>query len=114
MAATTSSKGSTYRLFKVAAELNIGKETIVEFLHGKGHDIPDKPTSALTQEMYDLVMGKFEKEHRQIEKQRKKVDAYHEKRVRTKEEAAQVAEERKTTPKKLVKADGTPQEDSVG
>lgn len=86
MAATTSAKGMTYRLFKVAAELNIGKETIVEFLHAKGHVIPDKPTSALTQEMYDLVMDKFEKEHRQIEKQRKKVDAYHEKRVRTKEE----------------------------
>jgi len=86
MAATTSAKGTTYRLFKVAAELNIGKETIVEFLHGKGHVIPDKPTSALTQEMYDLVMDKFEKEHRQIEKQRKKVDAYHEKRVRNKEE----------------------------
>lgn len=86
MAATTSAKGMTYRLFKVAAELNIGKETIVEFLHAKGHVIPDKPTSGLTQEMYDLVMDKFEKEHRQIEKQRKKVDAYHEKRVRTKEE----------------------------
>lgn len=33
-------------------------------------------------------MDKFEKEHRQIEKQRKKVDAYHEKRVRPKDEAA--------------------------
>ncbi|MDB5034230.1 MAG: infB [Chlorobi bacterium] len=96
MAATTTAKGSTYRLFKVAAELNIGKETIVEFLHGKGFEIADKPTSTLTQEMYDVVMGKFEKEHRQIEKQRMKVDAYHEKRVRTKEEASQQAEEKKT------------------
>ncbi len=86
MAATTTTKGSTYRLFKVAAELNIGKETIVEFLHGKGFEISVKPTSALTQEMYDLVMDKFQKEHRQIEKQRKKVDAYHEKRVRVKDE----------------------------
>jgi len=95
MAATTTAKGSTYRLFKVAAELNIGKETIVEFLKGKGIEIPDKPTTALTQEMYDLVMDKFEKEHRQIEKQRMKVGAYHEKRVKTKEEASQQSDDRK-------------------
>ncbi len=70
----------------MAAELNIGKETIAEFLRAKGFDISPKPTEQLSQEMYDLVMDKFEKEHRQIEKQRKKVDAYHEKRVRPKEE----------------------------
>jgi translation initiation factor IF-2 len=98
MAATAKGKGPTYRLFKVAAELNIGKETVVEFLHQKGFDIADKPTSGLSQEMYDLVMGKFEKEHRQIEKQRKKVDAYHEKRTKTKEDAAvHQAEERTKT-----------------
>ena len=97
MAATSTSKGTTYRLFKVAAELNIGKETIVEFLRAKGHDISVKPTSTLSQEMYDIVMDKFEKEHRQIEKQRKKVDAYHEKRVRVKDEpaTAEVKRERK-------------------
>ena len=72
----------------MAAELNIGKETIAEFLRAKGFDISPKPTEQLSQEMYDLVMDKFEKEHRQIEKQRKKVDAYHEKRVRPKDEAA--------------------------
>lgn len=70
----------------MAAELNIGKETISEFLRAKGFDISPKPTEQLSQEMYDLVMDKFEKEHRQIEKQRKKVDAYHEKRVRPKDE----------------------------
>lgn len=112
MAATTSQK--TYRLFKVAAELNIGKETIVEFLRGKGHIVADKPTSALTQEMYDLVMGKFEKEHRQIEKQRKKVDAYHEKRVRTREEAIveekekEAKEKEKEKERKRVKAENEP------
>lgn len=72
----------------MAAELNIGKETIAEFLRAKGFDISPKPTEQLSQEMYDLVMDKFEKEHRQIEKQRKKVDAYHEKRVRPKDDAA--------------------------
>ncbi len=111
MAATTDKtkekKGTTYRLFKVAAELNIGKETIVEFLHQKGFDVPDKPTTALTQEMVTLVMDKFEKEHRQIEKQRKKVDAYHEKRVRTRDEAP---EEKKPTTSRRRKTDDEPVE----
>jgi translation initiation factor IF-2 len=96
MAATSTAKQPTYRLFKVAAELNIGKETIVEFLKGKGFEISDKPTSALSQEMYDLVMDKFEKEHRQIEKQRKKVGAYHEKRVRPSKEEEHAAGEGET------------------
>lgn len=82
MAATSTAKQKTQLLFKIAAELNIGRETIVEFLHSKGFDLPNKPTSKLTEEMYDLVMNKFEKEHRQIEKQRKKVDAYHQRRTR--------------------------------
>ena len=82
----SNSKGTSYRLFKVAAELNIGKDAIVEFLRTKGHEIADKPTSALTQDMYDVVMGKFEREHKQLEKQRKKVDAYHEKSAKLKEE----------------------------
>lgn len=69
----SNSKGTSYRLFKVAAELNIGKDAIVEFLRTKGHEIADKPTSALTQDMYDVVMGKFEREHKQLEKQRKKL-----------------------------------------
>ncbi|HVK39037.1 MAG TPA: translation initiation factor IF-2 [Candidatus Kapabacteria bacterium] len=87
MPATSTASKSAYKLFKVAAELNIGKETIVEFLTSKGFSVQAKPTTSLSQEMYDLVMDKFEKEHRQIEKQRKKVDAYHERRTKTKDEA---------------------------
>ena len=82
MAATTDKK-KNYRLFKLAAELNIGRETIVEFLTTKGFEVPNKATTKLDQEMYDLVMNKFEKEHRQIEKQRRKVDAYHERRTKS-------------------------------
>lgn len=82
MAATSTAKQKTHLLFKIAAELNIGRETIVEFLQSKGFDVPNKPTSKLTEEMHGLVMNKFEKEHRQIEKQRRKVDAYHQRRTR--------------------------------
>ncbi len=86
MAVSKTVKKTNYRLFKVASELNIGKETIVEFLHRKGFDIPDKPSASLDQEMFDLVMKQFQEEHRQAEKQRKKFDAYHDKRVRAQKE----------------------------
>ena len=92
MAATSTAKQKTYRLFKIASELNIGRDTIVEFLLSKGFEVPNKATSKLTDEMYDLVMNKFEKEHRQIEKQRRKVDAYHERRTRSRKSTSQEKE----------------------
>lgn len=94
----TSTKQKSYRLFKVASELNIGRETIVEFLTGKGFEVPNKATTKLSQEEYDLVMNKFEREHRQIEKQRKKVDAYHQRRVRVRKDEEQEAEEGRAVP----------------
>ena len=84
--AETSTKKKSYRLFKVASALNIGRDTIVEFLNGKGFEVPNKATTKLSEEEYDLVMNKFEREHRQIEKQRKKVDAYHQRRTRARKE----------------------------
>ncbi|MCB0714290.1 MAG: translation initiation factor IF-2 [Ignavibacteriae bacterium] len=109
--AATKDTGKTYRLFKLAAELNIGRETIVEFLNTKGFEVPNKATTKLDQEMYDLVMNKFEKEHRQIEKQRRKVDAYHERRVKTRKpeekEKELETEEARVTPQEIP---STPQE----
>ena len=91
--AETSTKKKSYRLFKVASELNIGRDTIVEFLTGKGIEIANKATTKLTPEAYDLVMSKFEREHRQIEKQRKKVDAYHQRRTRARKEEEEASQE---------------------
>ena len=91
--AETTTKKKSYRLFKVASELNIGRDTIVEFLTGKGIEIANKATTKLTPEAYDLVMSKFEREHRQIEKQRKKVDAYHQRRTRARKEEEEEAQE---------------------
>lgn len=64
---------SKIRLFKIASEINIGKETIVEFLQGKGHDVHNKPTTVLTEVMAEAVYDKFRKEKRAAEVQREKV-----------------------------------------
>jgi translation initiation factor IF-2 len=65
------------RLFKLASQINIGKDAIVEFLQGKGFTIENKPTSVLNDEMVEVVMDKFAREAKAAEKQREKLEKYH-------------------------------------
>jgi translation initiation factor IF-2 len=47
------------RLVKVVKELNVGMQTIVDFLATKGIVIDAKPTSIVTDEMHDLLIKEF-------------------------------------------------------
>ncbi len=47
---------SAIKLFKLASELNMGRDAIVDFLKGKGFDIQNKPTTSLTPERLILFM----------------------------------------------------------
>ncbi|MCU0424886.1 MAG: translation initiation factor IF-2 [Candidatus Kapabacteria bacterium] len=60
------------KLFKIASQINVGKETIVAFLQGKGFAIENKATSTLTDDMVDLVLKNFQKEAAAALKQRAK------------------------------------------
>lgn len=48
------------RLIKIAKELNVGTSTIVDFLNDNGHDIDNKPTAKVTDEMYDALLKEFQ------------------------------------------------------
>ncbi len=61
------------KLFKVASQINIGRDAIVEYLASKGHKIENKATTVLTDEELDLVIEKFAKELKSAQKQREKV-----------------------------------------
>jgi translation initiation factor IF-2 len=66
--------GSTgNKLFKIASQINIGRDTIVEHLASKGHKIENKATTVLSDEQLDLVIEKFAKELKTAQKQREKV-----------------------------------------
>ncbi len=65
------------KLFKIASEINIGREAIVEFLQHKGFDIQNKPTAVLTEEMAELVYERFKREKLAAEKQREKLEKHH-------------------------------------
>ncbi len=60
-------------LSKAAKEFNIGRDTIVDFLKGKGFDINPNPNSKLTEEMYNLLTAEYheDKEAREKAEQRK-------------------------------------------
>lgn len=64
------------KLFKIASEINIGKDAIVDFLLSKGFSIENKSTAILTQEMIDAVYEKFKKEKKAVEKQREKLEKH--------------------------------------
>ncbi len=50
------------RLVKIATELNVGTERIVEFLTSQGFDIVDRPTAKVTEEMHDALKQEFFKD----------------------------------------------------
>lgn len=47
------------RLVKIAKELNVGTATIVEYLGENGFEIENKPTSKITDEMYQALLEKY-------------------------------------------------------
>lgn len=49
----------SYRLVKIAKELNVGTSTIVEFLAKAGHVIDNKPTAQVSDELYELLLKEF-------------------------------------------------------
>src|ERR1044071_8429531 len=52
---------TTLRVMAAAKEFNVGKDTLVDFLVGKGFGIDDlKPTSKLTEEMYRALQQEFQ------------------------------------------------------
>ena len=50
----------TIRLNKVLRELNISIDRVAEFLSSKGHSIEKRPTTKISQELYDILCNEFQ------------------------------------------------------
>ncbi|MBC6426357.1 MAG: translation initiation factor IF-2 [Ekhidna sp.] len=48
-----------YRLSQVARKLNVGKNTILDFLKEKGHKVDANPNAKIPQDQYDMLAYKF-------------------------------------------------------
>lgn len=64
------------RLFKIASEINIGRDAIVEYLKTKGFEIENKATATLDPDMVEVIYDKFKREKRAAEVQREKVQKH--------------------------------------
>ena len=49
----------TIRLNKVLRELNISIDRVSDFLSSKGYTIEKRPTTKISQELYDLLCNEF-------------------------------------------------------
>lgn len=51
---------SDKRISQVARELNVGRNTITEFLAKKGHSVDSSPNAKISEEQYQLLLKEFE------------------------------------------------------
>lgn len=51
-----------YRLSKVAKELNVGIQTLVEYLAKKGYEVEQSPNTKIEEEQYELLFTAFQRE----------------------------------------------------
>ena len=72
-----SGKKKSYRLFKVAKELNVGSSTLVEHLQKEGFEVDNSPNAKLDPNMYDALLKKFASEKR-LKQKADQVKGYHE------------------------------------
>ncbi len=79
----------TMRLNKVLREFNISLDRAVEFLHAKGHDIEARPTTKISQEVYDVLFDEF-----QTDKSKKKASKEVEEERRKQKEELRIAREK--------------------
>ncbi len=52
----------TQRLGKVAREFNVGIQTMVEFLHKKGHEVDSNPNAKIDDDVYVLLQKEYSKD----------------------------------------------------
>jgi hypothetical protein len=56
------SEQKAMRLSQVARKLNVGRDTIVEFLGEKGMEVDRNPNAKISPEMYNALVGEFQKD----------------------------------------------------
>lgn len=93
-------KEKTYQIFKIAKELNIAAERIIDFLTKEAKIAVKSHASKVDENTYQLVLNKFKKEKQSEETRQKKIEAFKLKKEepkKEKEEKIKVRERKKLT-----------------
>ncbi len=64
---------ASFRLQKVAKDLNVGIQTLVEFLAKKGHQVELNPNTKISEEQYELLATAF-KDERKVKEDAEKIE----------------------------------------
>jgi len=90
------------RLIKASKNLNVGINTLVEFLHKKGINIEANPNAKIEEEQYDLLIAEFGKDKNIRKEVDKTLEKLHNKESKKETVAIEGYELRETEPKKKV------------
>jgi translation initiation factor IF-2 len=90
-------KSKKLRVVKLASEINLSTENLVEFLHKKGFEVKG-PNSIVTDEMVKEINDHFKKDIEKAEKHKKKIAEFNKKRIEKEPTKTDVKE---TTPEKV-------------
>ena len=64
---------ASFRLNKVAKDLNVGIQTLVDYLAKKGHQVEPSPTTKISEEQYELLSIAFQNE-RKVKEEADKIE----------------------------------------
>lgn len=93
------------RLIKISKDLNVGINTLVDFLHGKGIDIESNPNNKIANEHYEMLVREFGKDEdmeallerkKELKKEKEAEKTEHKKHQEIEEKQHQKVEEIKT------------------
>jgi translation initiation factor IF-2 len=96
---TAETKSKKLRIVKLASEINLSTENLVEFLRKKGFEVKG-PNSIVTDEMVKEINDHFKKDIEKAEKHKKKIAEFNKKRTE-KDEKEPVKPESKEVPEEL-------------
>ena len=54
------SEGKQLRLGQVARKLNVGRNTIISYLHEKGYEVDSNPNTKISNELFKILESAFE------------------------------------------------------
>ncbi|MDR3626828.1 MAG: translation initiation factor IF-2 [Ignavibacteriaceae bacterium] len=88
---TAETKSKKLRIVKLASEINLSTDNLVEFLRKKGFEVKG-PNSIVTDEMVKEVNDHFKKDIEKAEKHKKKIAEFNKKRTEKEEKEPEIVE----------------------
>ncbi|MFT6836904.1 MAG: translation initiation factor IF-2 [Sediminicola sp.] len=101
---------ATIRLNKVLRELNISLDRAVDFLGAKGHDVEARPTTKISNEVYQVLLDEFQTDmskkvaSKEVGEEKRKEKEALRQQLEQEQEEKRIAREKKAASEQVVKA----------